>query len=101
GSLKDVRHPQQDIRYDECSRSRPRPLDRGRGRPSRLRRLAPMTHRSPDELLAYDREHVWHPYTSMTDPVLTRLVTGADGVRLQLPHGRRVVGGTSRVGRAL
>ncbi|GAB7007923.1 adenosylmethionine--8-amino-7-oxononanoate transaminase [Nocardioides sp. AN3] len=35
-------------------------------------------------LLAFDREHVWHPYTSMTDPAPVRLVTGAEGVRLRL-----------------
>jgi adenosylmethionine-8-amino-7-oxononanoate aminotransferase len=37
---------------------------------------------SPDDLLAFDRAHLWHPYTSMTSPTATRLVTGASGVRL-------------------
>jgi adenosylmethionine-8-amino-7-oxononanoate aminotransferase len=45
----------------------------------------------PTGLLAFDREHVWHPYTSMTDPTPTRLVTGADGVRLRLGDGREVI----------
>ncbi len=54
-----------------------------------------MTPEAPDVLLAYDREHVWHPYTSMTDPVLTRLVTGARGVHLELADGREVVDGMS------
>jgi adenosylmethionine-8-amino-7-oxononanoate aminotransferase len=36
------------------------------------------------ELLAWDREHLWHPYTSMTEPTPVRLVTGASGVRLRL-----------------
>ncbi|QIX26149.1 adenosylmethionine--8-amino-7-oxononanoate transaminase [Nocardioides sp. JQ2195] len=35
-----------------------------------------------DELLALDREHLWHPYTSMTEPTRARVVTGASGVRL-------------------
>jgi adenosylmethionine-8-amino-7-oxononanoate aminotransferase len=48
-----------------------------------------------DELLAYDREHLWHPYTSMTDPTPVRLVTGAHGARLALADGREVVDGMS------
>jgi adenosylmethionine---8-amino-7-oxononanoate aminotransferase len=43
------------------------------------------------QLLDFDREHMWHPYTSMSAPLPTRLVTGAEGVRLQLADGRRVV----------
>ncbi len=38
----------------------------------------------PDALLAYDREHVWHPYTSMLAPTPVRLVESASGVRLRL-----------------
>jgi adenosylmethionine-8-amino-7-oxononanoate aminotransferase len=58
-----------------------------------------MTNDAHHELLAFDREHVWHPYTSMTDPVPTRLVTGAQGVRVRLAdgsaEGREVVDGMS------
>ena len=43
------------------------------------------------ELLAWDREHLWHPYTSMTDPAPVRLVTGADGVRLSFADGSHAV----------
>jgi adenosylmethionine-8-amino-7-oxononanoate aminotransferase len=39
---------------------------------------------TPQHLLAYDREHVWHPYTSMTDPTPVRLVESAAGVRIRL-----------------
>ena len=46
---------------------------------------------SPDELLAFDREHVWHPYTSMTDPTPVRLVTAAAGTRLTLDDGTELV----------
>lgn len=46
-----------------------------------------------DALLAFDREHVWHPYTSMTDPTPVRLVESASGVRLHLADGRSVVDG--------
>ncbi len=43
------------------------------------------------ELAAYDRQHLWHPYTSATDPPPTRTVTSAAGVRLLLDDGREVV----------
>ncbi|MDA3649423.1 adenosylmethionine--8-amino-7-oxononanoate transaminase [Saccharopolyspora indica] len=45
------------------------------------------------ELLAFDREHLWHPYTSMTDPAPTRLVTGATGSRIALDGAGEVVDG--------
>ena len=47
-------------------------------------------------LLAFDRAHVWHPYTSMTDPTPTRLVDGR--VRASAPEladGRELVDGMS------
>ena len=47
------------------------------------------------DLLAFDREHVWHPYTSMTDPTPVRMVTGASGTRLTLEDGQEVVDGMS------
>jgi adenosylmethionine-8-amino-7-oxononanoate aminotransferase len=47
------------------------------------------------DLLAWDREHVWHPYTSMTDPTPVRLVSGADGVRIRLADGTELVDGMS------
>jgi adenosylmethionine---8-amino-7-oxononanoate aminotransferase len=43
------------------------------------------------QLLDFDREHLWHPYTSMAEPLPSRLVTGAEGVRLRLADGREVV----------
>jgi adenosylmethionine-8-amino-7-oxononanoate aminotransferase len=46
-------------------------------------------------LLDFDRAHVWHPYTSMTEPAATRLVTGAEGVRLRLDDGTELVDGMS------
>ncbi|PKW27040.1 adenosylmethionine--8-amino-7-oxononanoate transaminase [Phycicoccus duodecadis] len=38
----------------------------------------------PDALLAYDREHVWHPYSSALAPTDAYLVESAEGVRLRL-----------------
>ena len=46
---------------------------------------------TPQQLLAFDREHVWHPYTSMTDPTPVRLVESAAGVRLRLADGTELV----------
>ncbi|CAN5484442.1 adenosylmethionine--8-amino-7-oxononanoate transaminase [soil metagenome] len=42
-------------------------------------------------LLAFDREHVWHPYTSLTDPTPVRLVTGAHGNRLTLDDDTELI----------
>lgn len=57
--------------------------------------MSPSSPGSPDELLAYDREHVWHPYTSMTAPTPVRLVESASGVRLRLADGTELVDGMS------
>lgn len=46
-----------------------------------------------DALLAFDRNHIWHPYTSATDPLPTLLVESADGVRLKLDTGESLVDG--------
>ena len=40
--------------------------------------------------LDFDREHLWHPYTSMTNPAPTRMVTAASGVRLTI-EGQEVI----------
>ncbi|KAA1425575.1 adenosylmethionine--8-amino-7-oxononanoate transaminase [Nocardioides antri] len=53
-----------------------------------------MSTTRPEELLAFDREHLWHPYTSMTDPTPVRLVTGARGCEIEV-DGRSVVDGMS------
>lgn len=46
-------------------------------------------------LLAVDRAQVWHPYASMTDPGVVRLVESAQGVRLRLAGHGEVVDGMS------
>lgn len=48
-----------------------------------------------DELLQFDRSHLWHPYASMTDPAPVYPVVAANGVRLQLADGRELIDGTS------
>ena len=41
----------------------------------------------------FDRNHIWHPYDSMTDPFPAYPVTEAHGVRLYLADGRVLIDG--------
>jgi len=43
----------------------------------------------------FDREHIWHPYTSMTAPLPAYRVASASGTRLRLEDGRELVDGMS------
>lgn len=43
--------------------------------------------------LAFDREHLWHPYASMTAPPPVLPVVRASGVRLTLADGRELIDG--------
>lgn len=45
--------------------------------------------------LDFDRTHIWHPYTSLTDPLTVYPVTGARGVFIELQDGRRLIDGMS------
>ncbi len=47
------------------------------------------------EMLKIDREHIWHPYTSMIDPLPVYPVVSAGGVRLTLADGRQLIDGMS------
>ena len=45
------------------------------------------------DLLQFDRAHIWHPYTSATNPLPTYLVERADGCRLYFNDGTDVIDG--------
>ncbi|MGD2117290.1 MAG: adenosylmethionine--8-amino-7-oxononanoate transaminase [Chromatiales bacterium] len=45
--------------------------------------------------LQFDRDHVWHPYSSMADANRSFPVVSTAGVRLQLADGRQLIDGMS------
>jgi adenosylmethionine-8-amino-7-oxononanoate aminotransferase len=49
----------------------------------------------PEAALAFDRNHIWHPYTSMTAPDPVYPVVSADGIMLKLADGRELIDGMS------
>lgn len=48
-----------------------------------------------ETLLEYDKRHIWHPYTSMINPLPVYPVARAEGVYLELEDGRRLIDGMS------
>lgn len=54
-----------------------------------------MTSLSTDQLLSIDRQHVWHPYAAMPNPLPIFPVKSAHGVYIELEDGRALVDGMS------
>ncbi len=48
-----------------------------------------------NEILETDRNLLWHPYTSMLNPLEVYPVVGASGVRIELADGTRLIDGMS------
>jgi len=47
---------------------------------------------SPEDL-TFDQEHIWHPYTSLTNPLPVYPIASASGVRLKLDSGQELIDG--------
>lgn len=45
--------------------------------------------------LEFDKQHIWHPYTSMKEPLRAHLVDHAEGVTITLTDGTKLIDGMS------
>ncbi|MCN4145279.1 MAG: adenosylmethionine--8-amino-7-oxononanoate transaminase [Thiohalomonas sp.] len=54
-----------------------------------------MPFKNTSDWLDYDKNHLWHPYTSMSDPLPCYPVESAQGVRIKLADGRELIDGMS------
>lgn len=54
-----------------------------------------LTADQQQSLLEFDKNNVWHPYTSMSDPLPSYLVESANGVHINLANGEQLVDGMS------
>ncbi|GAB1441147.1 hypothetical protein MASR2M36_39320 [Providencia sp.] len=45
--------------------------------------------------IAFDAKHIWHPYTSMSQPIPTYPIVEAHGAELVMENGKRLIDGMS------
>lgn len=45
--------------------------------------------------LDFDQKHIWHPYTSLTQPLPVYPIVNANGTRLQTANGQKLIDGMS------
>ena len=50
---------------------------------------------TPSDWLAFDKAHLWHPYTSMINPLPCYPVVGAKGNYIELADGTKLLDGTA------
>lgn len=48
-----------------------------------------------EELIQFDKDHIWHPYTSMNHPIPAYPVESASGTLIKLKDGRELIDGMS------
>ncbi|MDM8569170.1 aminotransferase class III-fold pyridoxal phosphate-dependent enzyme, partial [Thiotrichales bacterium HSG1] len=46
-------------------------------------------------LLSFDKDHIWHPYSTMLNPLPVYQIVSAEGVYLQLENGNKIIDGMS------
>jgi adenosylmethionine-8-amino-7-oxononanoate aminotransferase len=52
-----------------------------------------MEHLTTSQISSIDQKHIWHPYSSLTNPIPAYHVIEASGVRIKLADGRELIDG--------